>query len=289
MKRGLHALTVAAALGCTPSALAGPDCSSFATDVALPQALAETSGVAVGRLDPRVLWTHNDDGSDLFAVDSTGAVRAEWRVRPRLRDWEDIESAPCGAHGSCLYFADTGDNDERRRPGDIRIARVAEPSMAPSGGGELTAEIFPIRLPDGPRDIEALYLLPGERLFLVTKGRSHPITVYAYPPPLRSDTVTVDEVQRLGHGPVGLPDQVTGASASREGDVVAVRSYQALELFRIAGDTLARSEDGSIDLRPLRESQGEAVGLGADGLVVLTSEAGFFSRAPGMNLLRCTI
>lgn len=289
MKRSLRAVAVTASLACAPIALAGPDCRPFSTDIALPQELVETSGVAVGRLDPGLLWTHNDDGSDLFAIDSTGVVRAAWRIRPRLRDWEDIEAAQCEAHGSCLYLADTGDNEERRPPGDARIARIAEPSVGAAGDGELAAEIFPIRFPDGPRDVEALFVLPGERLFVVTKGRSHPVTVYAYPPPLRADTVTLREVQRLGTDAAGLPDQVTGASASPRGDVVAVRSYQALEFFRVVQDTLARGEDGSVNLRPLRESQGEAIGLGADGLVVLTSEAGFFARAPGMNLLRCTL
>lgn len=289
MRGSLRAVALTAALGCAPIALAGPDCRPSATDIALPPELVETSGVAVGRLDPSLLWTHNDGDSDLFAIDSTGAVREVWRIRPRLRDWEDIEAGPCEPHGDCLYLADTGDNEERRPAGDARIARIAEPTVGAAGGGELAAEIFPIRFPDGPRDVEALYVLPGERLFVVTKGRSHPVTVYAYPPPLRADTVTLREVQRLGADAAGLPDQVTGASASPEGDVVAVRSYQALEFFLVDGDTLARGEDGSVNLRPLRESQGEAVGLGPDGLVVLTSEAGFFARAPGMNLLRCTL
>jgi hypothetical protein len=256
----------------------------------LPTDLVETSGVAVSRTQPGLLWTHNDDGSVLYAVDTLGALRASYVVRPRLRDWEDIAIASCESHGTCLYFADTGDNQEQRRPGAARLARVAEPELGPDATdpSELTAGVFPLRFPDGPRDVEALYVLPDERPFLVTKGRNHPVTVYAYPPPLRADTVTLREVQRLGSGPASLPDRVTGASASADGDVVVLRTYQAMEWFEVRGDSLVARDDGRVNLRPLRESQGEGVALGAGGLVVLTSEAGFFSRRGGMNRLRCS-
>jgi hypothetical protein len=70
---------------------------------------------------------------------------------------------------------------------------------------------------------------------------------------------------------------------------VAVRTYQSVTFFRVAGDTLAPMDDGLVNLRTLRESQGEAVALGPDGLVVLTSEGGIFGAAPGMNLLQCNL
>lgn len=44
-------------------------------------------------------------------------------------------------------------------------------------------------LPDGPRDIEAMYVLPTDQIFFVTKGRNHPVTIYRYPSPLRSEGV----------------------------------------------------------------------------------------------------
>ena len=74
-----------------------------------------------------------------------------------------------------------------------------------------------MRLPDGPRDIEALLVLPGERVLVVTKGRNDPVTVYRYPGALRPDTVTLEEVQRLSDGPRILPRQVTGGAVSRRG------------------------------------------------------------------------
>lgn len=279
------AVLAAALLACAPVALAGPDCRPSATGIELPRALVETSGVAVGRRDPGLLWTHNDDGSTLFAVDSVGRLLDAAAVRPRLRDWEDLASGACDAHGSCLYLADTGDNDERRPAGHIRIVRMAEPELPLEES--LRGEVLPIRLPDGPRDVEALFVLPGERLYVVTKGRNHAITVYGYPPPLRPDTVTLVEVQRLTGGAQPLANQVTGAAAWGEPALVGIRTYQTMAFYRMAADTLTPLADGLVNLRALRETQGEGVALGPDGLVVLTSEGGIFGAAPSMNLLRC--
>jgi hypothetical protein len=223
----------------------------------------------------------------LHAIDANGSIAASFRIRPPMSDWEDIAVAECPHAGSCLYLADLGDNRERRAPGHIRILRIAEPEA--SQAGPLEADVFPIRLPDGPRDVEALLVFPGERVHVVTKGRNHAITVYRYPPPLRPDTVTLEEVQRLTEGPAPLADQVTGGSVAPDGVVAAIRTYQALDFYRMESDTLVRIEGGRVNLRTLRERQGEAVGIGPDGLVVLTSEAGPLGGAASMNLLRCEL
>lgn len=282
------ASAVALLLACAPVALAGPECSSVRTDVRLPDELVETSGVVFGHADPSILWTHNDDGSALFAIDSTGAILDRTRVRPRLRDWEDIAWAACEGRGSCLYLSDTGDNAERRAPGNARILRVDEPSL-PFPDGPIRGEVFPLRFPDGPRDVEAIFVLPGERIHLVTKGRSDPVTVYRYPPPLRPDTVTLVEVQRLTDAAEPLASQVTGASVSEDGSVVAIRTYQTLAFYTVVADTLQLRPDGLVNLRSLREAQGEAVALGPNGLVVLTSEGGLLGAAASLNLMRCRL
>ena len=274
-------------IACVPVATAGPGCAPTGAAVVLPDALDETSGAAVSRRDSGIIWTHNDGGSVLYALEPSGRVVSAHTLPMRLRDWEDMEIADCAGGGACLYFADTGDNEERRPAGSIRIARVREPE--PAAPGPLEADVFPIRLPDGPRDIEALFVLPGERVHLVTKGRQHPLTVYSYPPPLRPDTVTLEEVQRLSSGPMSLLSQVTGASASTDGSLVAIRTYQALEFFYVVADTLARRANGIVNLRTLEEIQGEAVALGPDGLVVLTSEGGPLGGPASMRLLRCAV
>ena len=180
-RRWVGPLMAVAVTGCASIAFTGPGCSPTAIAVPLPRELEESSGVAVSRRRPGVFWTHNDDSSVLHAIDATGSILASFRIRPPLSDWEDIAVAECPHAGSCLYLADLGDNQERRAPGNVRILRSAEPEA--SRAGPLEAEVFPIRLPDGPRDVEALLVFPGERVHVVTKGRNHAITVYRYPPP----------------------------------------------------------------------------------------------------------
>jgi len=240
--------------------------------------------VAVSRRDPEVFWTHNDDGAEVFTIDRSGRVLARHRLSVEPNDLEDVAVGECSAGDSCLYFADTGDNAERREI--VHVLRVREPDE-PREEGPLRADAFPVRFPDGPRDTEAIFVLPPERVHLVTKGRSRAITVYRYPGSLRADTVTLEEVQRLTDGPQSLLDQVTGASASPIGRTVAIRTYQALRFYGVDGDTLVPVRNGTVNLRPLEEIQGEGVSLSADGRVLLTAEGGPLGGPAALSELRC--
>jgi hypothetical protein len=234
---------------------------------------------------PGVFWTHGDDERILHAVGPEGESLARQPLSVQPTDWEDIALASCGEAEFCLYLADTGDNAEAREL--VRILRVAEPE--PTGSDTLILEAFPVRFPDGPRDVEALLVLPGERIILVTKGRNHPPTVYRYPGPLRPDTVVLETVQQLGEAPRLLPRQITGGAVAPGGRIVALRTYESLQFYRLPADTLEELADGLVNLRSLGEAQGEGVGIGLDGLVALTSEGGP-PRGPGsFVLLKCAL
>ena len=295
-------------MACGPVALAGPGCRPTSSGIAFPDDLRESSGVAVCLRHPGTFWTHNDAGSVLYAVDRDGSITARFPLADRLRDWEDLALSTCPEDGSCLYLADLGDNYEERAAGRIQLLRIPEPDPTASGvdstgsgadptgagvevdaDGRLASESFPIRLPDGPRDIEALVVLPGERVFFVTKGRNHPVTVYRYPPPLRPDTVTLEQVQQLTTRARIVPRQVTGGASDPRGTVLALRTYESLQFYRIEGDTLAAIDGALVNLRTLQEGQGEAVGIGLDGLVVLTSEGGPLGGPGSMTLMRCNL
>jgi hypothetical protein len=247
--------------------------------------LQEASGVAASLRHDGVYWVNNDGRSELFAVGADGTMLGRFPLDVRLRDWEDLAVAACGAGGSCLYLGDLGDNYEERS--FARILRVPEPD--PESGRELHPEVFPVRLPDGPRDIEAMLVLPGERVLVVTKGRNHSVTVYRYPGTLRADTVTMVEVQRLSDGARIFPRQVTGGGVSPRGGLVALRTYESLQFYRVASDTLVPVEGGLVNLRPLREPQGEAVGLGLGGTVVLASEGGPAGSPGSLSFMRCQV
>jgi len=65
-----------------------------------------------------------------------------------------------------------------------------------------------------------------------------------------------------------------------------LRTYETLLFHRWDGSALVPIADGTVNLSPLRESQGEGVGIGADGVVALTSEAG---GPASITILRCRL
>jgi hypothetical protein len=279
------ASAVLLSLGCSGWSGAGAGCGVVDGPRSLPEGLSESSGVAPSLRSPGVYWTHSDDGGPitLWALKSDASILGHVDLEGvKVYDAEDIASAAC-ASGSCLYLADVGDNYDERDT--LSVYRLPEPDPTAASAA---AERIRILLPDGPRDVEAIFLLPGEQLFLVTKGREQPIAVYRYPGTLRPDTVvTVEEVQRLSETARVLPRQVTGASASADGSVVVLRTYETLLFNRWDGSRLVPIEGGTVNLRSLREAQGEGVGVGADGLVVLTSEGGPARASGSITLMRC--
>ena len=108
-----------------PYESAGP-CVVVSGPAMVPE-IPETSGLAVSRQHPGLLWTHNDSGSAavLFALDTAGTLRGRVRIPIRTRDWEDVSAARCPS-GDCLYIADIGDNRRTRR--QVQIYRVPEPA-----------------------------------------------------------------------------------------------------------------------------------------------------------------
>lgn len=271
--------------GAAPAAEAA--CPAVFAGRPLPARLEETSGLARGRRNPALFWTHNDSGGDpeLFAIDSAGRIAARVRVDgARATDWEDVEAGPCGS-GHCLFAADIGDNAGRR--GHVTIYEVPEP--APGDAAAAAARVVHARYPEGPRDAEGLFALPDGRLFVVTKGRQDDVTVYRIPPPAGpGDTVTMERVVRLHPHPPSFIDQATAATASPDGRWIAVRTYRTLYLY--PARILAGGDDPSplaVDLLPLAERQGEAVALDDDGTVWLTSEAR--GERPAWSRLACTL
>ncbi|HSJ26453.1 MAG TPA: hypothetical protein VK929_17370 [Longimicrobiales bacterium] len=271
------------------------DNTALCTDVervnTLPSPLYEASGIVASRTHPGIFWVHNDsEGTPaLYALDASGGLVAEIEM-PGARtqaDWEDIAIGPCAA-GDCIYIGDIGDNLHDRT--DRAILRLAEPGPTDDAAVH-RVERFPVRYPDGPRDAEAMFVLPDTTLFIITKGREGSVTLFRYPPPFReNEPVTLEPLQELTPGLVQLPDLITGADALADGSIVAVRSYSHIQLYRVEGDTLAPVWPGSgFDLAELAEPQGEGITLLPDGTVYLVSETGPFRDAPPFSRLRCTL
>jgi hypothetical protein len=266
---------------------AGVTCRIEATRDELPGAARETSGLARGIAHAGMFWTHNDAGGEpvLFGFDDSGALRAQVRVEGApFTDWEDIEGARCGS-GSCLFIADTGDNEGERD--EVVIYEVPEPSPDQTSA---SAKAYRARYPDGQHDSEALFAHGGD-LFLVTKGRRGPIGLYRFPGPRTpGSTATLEHVARLGPEPKGDGDRVTAATASPDGRWIVVATYRWLNFYPAA--ELLRGQPGEprrFDLRPLRQDQIEAVAMGDDGRVWVTSEAANKNSPPTWSRLACTL
>jgi len=255
---------------------AGP-CLVFGTPVVLP-GIAETSGLAVSRRTPGVIWTHNDSGNDavLFALDTAGALRGRVRVPIRTLDWEDVSAARCPL-GDCLYLADIGDNKQIRAR--VRIYRVPEPSPDES----LTAapDVFEAAYDDGPHNAEAMFVA-GADLFIVTRDRTGGV-YRATIGPSGSRDLTFRRIGALGLG------AVTDAEAFRDGAAVVVRTsheavfYRTADLVRGANTPYFR-----VRIDGLREPQGE--GIATDGrMLFLSSEGRPWNGGGWFISLRCEL
>jgi uncharacterized protein YjiK len=261
-----------------------PDCDSARVIAKLPPQLREVSGIALSARTPGILWVHNDDSPAIFAIDTTGAIQAQIRVTGfENRDWEDIAAAPCG-NENCLFIGDIGDNvqDTKRRT----VYRIAEPLLTDTATS-IPAEYW-FTMPDKSHDSEALAVMADGRMFVVTKGRSGPITVYAFPQPLvEKQLMTLQQVSTLSPGLVQLPEMVTGGDAFAP-NMIALRMYGGLQFYRVRGDSLESLYDAPYDLQTLGEPQGEGVTVRSDGAVFLTSEKSVGESAL-LSRLQCNL
>jgi hypothetical protein len=257
-----------------PDESAGP--CVVASGPAMVPEIPETSGLAVSRRNPGLLWTHNDSGSAavLFALDTAGRLRGRVRVPIRTRDWEDISAARCPS-GDCLYIADIGDNRRARR--QVQIYRVPEP--APGDAETAPPEVFTATYADGPHNAEAMFVI-GSDLFIITRDRTGALYRAAMTPS-DSRELTLTPICELGLS------AVTDAEASRDEKSVVVRTSHEAALFRT--DDLIRGVNAPyrrIPLDGLKEAQGEGVALD-DNMLYLSSEGRPWNPAGRFLSLRC--
>ncbi len=222
--------------------------------------LVESSGVAVSRRHPGILWTHNDSGNDplLFATDTLGRDLGAIVVSgAENRDWEDLAIGPCGST-VCLYVGDTGDNREVRS--SVTLYRVQEPELG--AASTQPAEKLELRYPGGARDAEAMYVDAQGDLYLITKGRSRGVLLFRV-------------------------RQEAWAGGTSGNSLVVLRTYREIYVFRRApdGTMVSRVPVKVCDIAGL-ESQGEGIAWLDDTRLILTSEEG--NLGPGtVTILTC--
>ena len=249
-------------------------------------ALPEASGLTRSLRSPNRFWAHNDSGKpELVALDKSGNVEGRVVISgAAVEDWEAITTAHCG-NEVCLYVADIGDNDARRR--DVVIYRVNEPAK-PAGTAKV-AQTIRATYPDGSHDAEALLAGPDGVLYVVTKGETGAVSLYRLPPVDGDAAVKLERVGKpLVAGKAPEDARVTDAAISADGSWVALRSKTALRVYR-ASDFLEGTfkEHARVDLSQLSEPQGEGVTFGSDSTIHLAGEGGGKSQPGTFATLTC--
>jgi hypothetical protein len=232
----------------------------------------------------------NDSGGDpvLFLTDTLGTARGIFPVGGASNiDWESLGRGPCGS-AECLVIGDTGDNSERRP--SITLYRVPEPT--PGDHSSVRAARLEVTYPDGPHDVEALYVEPDGAVILVSKGRRHGVLVFRVPAQAWSSSSGVTAV-RIDSLPItasmATGEVVTDAAISPDGTRVAVRTYRDIRFFSRSADGHLTPESG----RPVcdvtgMEPQGEGIDWFEGNTLVLTSERGM-AIAGTISLVQCPV
>jgi hypothetical protein len=255
------------------------------------QGLPEASGIAASARSPGVLWSHNDSGEPvLVAFSPDGATLGRtWIAGAAVEDWEDVNVGPC-PDGSCVYIADIGDNNARR--GSLTIYRVPEPDSTAARSHR--AESMRLTYPDGPKDAEALLVIPNGSIYIVTKGERSAVTLYRAGSFNNGTTVRLAPIATIveGNQRTGVPrqDRITGASASRDGRWIVLRTLSALMFYRTSDlESGNPREMFHYSLGSVSGRQGEGVAFGDGGTIWLSSEGGGAGRPGMITRLSCTL
>lgn len=225
-----------------------------------------------------VFYAHNDRGdtSRLFAFTRSGRHLASFKVKKaRNEDWEDLAAGPCAAR-SCLYIADTGDNDLERI--ESVIYRVVEPDLAAAAEPSLASERFPFRYTDGPHDVEAMLVHPSTGVVtLVTKEESGPAGVYELTLPSAGETGSA--IKRGEVEPPEGDNEITGGAIHPEATGLLLRTKTHLFYYAMEpGQSAAEAISGSGCSIPVAdERRGEAV-------TWLRSGGGFLTVGEGVGV-----
>jgi len=234
----------------------------------LVEEIDEASGLASGRSNKDLLYTHNDSGgrNAVFVIDQEGRLRGEFVLEGiKNRDWEDIATGKCPRSSeNYIYVGEIGDN--RARYSSIFVYRFVEPSikgLAPEISLTITdVDRIEIEYEDGARDAEGLFIDPRTLDIIIISKREEQVGVYlvAYP----QSTDRINTAVKIATLPLSW---VTAADISPNGKKILIKTYTGIFQWKRQGEeSLASTFSRGFDYLPYEiEPRGEAVCWDAEG------------------------
>lgn len=231
--------------------------------------LLEISGVAASRVNPGVLYIHNDSGNSaqVYLTDANGNNRGTLNFTTiGNRDWEDIAVGPGPVAGkSYLYIGDIGDNDSKYS--SVFIYRIPEPdlkgSSQPFNKNIDTVDVIELRYPNGPRNAETLMVDPNTKdIYIASKENNFSYVYVARYPQSTASATTMSPVVRLYF------NKATGGDISPDGSEILLRSNELIWYWKLpAGTGISAGLLTQPQVAPYanNEPRGEGIGFAADG------------------------
>lgn len=274
-------VTIAVFTGSAPVVADTP----YATIV--PEAISESSGLAMSCNYLDVMWTLNDSGDSarIFAITTDGeAVRPENDagryqgikvLNARNVDWEDI----AGDDDGNLIIGACGNHKIPRR--DLALYVIREPNPRLTKATSVIKKIR-FRYPDQTDftrtinnfDCEAIFACGG-KYYLLTKHRTNTRTQL-----YRFDDIDEEEENVLTLvGAYDIGGMVTAADVSTDGKRLAVLTYTAVWVFAISGgdDNFLK---GKASRCAIAMGQCEAICFDGDDLIVSSEQRGLYRIKP---------
>jgi DNA-binding beta-propeller fold protein YncE len=207
--------------------------------------VSEASGIAVSRLDERVLWINNDSGNPntIYAVSTQGELRGAVTLKGTVnRDWEDVASFTYQGK-AYLLVADVGDNKAQWPQYTIHI--IPEPTLTAERYSEF--KITPkwsiqFTYPDGKHDCESVAVdIQRQTILLLTKREAIPklfeLPLFSSEQVVATDLGKIHPIPEATHtgfslaGLLNFATMPTGMDISADGKKLVVVTYEGAYLY----------------------------------------------------------
>lgn len=232
----------------------------------------ESSGVAVSRLYPGSLYTHNDSGDSarVFRISPDKKVEEFQVIGANALDWEDIATVRQGGK-DYVYVADIGDNKEKRK--SVQIYRFEEPKHGQSK--IRTFDKYDLSYPDEPHNAEGFFVNSSNgAMTIVTKNKDKSL-IFSCPAIKGSGSSTLKLLGSisLNTGLGNFGSLVTAADMSSDGNHVVLRTYSAAIEFDVPKNGEWWTQNPTRIKMPL-DPQGEAICYDDKATRLFTSSEG---------------